>query len=77
MKFKDRTGYDHHVTLATGTAYFYPFPTGKEVALLYPPNDTSKARSRCFLHLWALPVMFIAAGAASIVFGLMTFAAAR
>lgn len=70
VEFEDASGRHHRVTLATGTAGCRPFPVGASVVMLYPPDDATRARIRCFLHLWSFPVMFTVIGTISILFGL-------
>src|SRR5262245_9524823 len=70
VEFEDAKGKQHRVTLATGTSGYQPFPVGKPVVILYPPDDTARARIRSFLHLWFFPVMFTVVGIVSILGGL-------
>src|SRR5262245_23600531 len=56
VEFEDGNGRQHRVTLATGTAGFQPFPAGRQVEILYPPNNPGKARIRHFLYLWFFPM---------------------
>ena len=70
VEFEDASERRHRVTLAIGSAGYQPFPIGSRVIVLYPPNDTARARIRSFLHLWSFPVMFTAGGIMSILGGL-------
>jgi hypothetical protein len=69
VEFEDAAGKKHRVTLATGTAGFHPFPAGRQVEILYPPDNPEKARIRHFLHLWFFPMICTALGIIAVVFG--------
>ncbi|MEZ6143387.1 MAG: DUF3592 domain-containing protein [Zavarzinella sp.] len=70
VEYKDHEGNLHRVTLSHGTAGYQPFPTGKQVTILYHPTKIAHARIRSFHHIWSFPVMFTAFGIIGIIIGI-------